>query len=330
MKAAGRWATGLVLVLAGAGLIAGVPAPGQNPATSTSSQSGDRPPETRYPFRIEVDLVLVNVTVTDPYNRLVTGLETQHFEVFEDKESQEILYFSNEDAPISLGVIFDVSGSMGQASKLERARQAAVEFFKTANPSDEFFVVTFSDDPEMLVEFTNSVEEVQNRLLYQRARGRTALLDGLYVGLTAMKEAHNAKKALLLISDGGDNRSRYNVKDVKAYVREADVQIYALGIFDPAGSRETPELAWGPTLLSELAEMTGGRMFPVEVQNINDLPDIAAKISVELRNQYLLGYRPTNRKRDGTWRKIKVKLNPPRGLPPLSVYARSGYYAPSH
>lgn len=317
----GRWTLVTLLALVAISLFGDVPA---------RSQNGDRPPEPRTPFRVDVDLVLVNVTVTDPYNRLVTGLENQHFEVYEDKEPQEILYFSSEDVPLSMGVIFDISGSMGRAGKLERARQAAVQFFKTANPSDEFFVVTFNDDPEMLVEMTSSVEEVQNRLLYRRADGRTALLDGLYLGLTAMKQANNPKKALLLLSDGGDNRSRYNVRDVKAFVREADVQIYAIGIFDPIASRDVPELLWGPSLLSDLAEMTGGRMFPVEIQSLNELPDIASKISVELRNQYVLGYRPTNRKRDGTWRKIKVKLNPPRGLPPLNVYARSGYYAPVH
>ncbi len=328
MKVNWRWAIGITLLLLAANSLLGrVPATEQN--GTARLQSGDRELATRSPLRVEVDLVLVNVTVTDPYNRLVTGLESQHFEVFEDRDPQEILYFSSEDAPISLGVIFDVSGSMGRAGKLERARQAAVQFFKTANPSDEFFVVTFADDPQMLVEFTASVEEVQNRLLYRRAGGRTALFDGLYVGLSTMKQANNPKKALLIISDGGDNRSRYNVKDIKSFVREADVQIYAIGIFDPIGSRDAPELVWGPTLLNEMAEMTGGRLFPVEVQNLSELPDIATKISVELRNQYLIGYRPSNRKRDGTWRKIRVKLNPPRGLPPLNVYARSGYYAPS-
>ncbi|MFQ5817502.1 MAG: VWA domain-containing protein [Terriglobia bacterium] len=321
MKAIRRYALIGALLLAAIGRASSVP---------VRSQSGEQSPDPRPPFRVDVDLVLVTVTVTDPFNRLVTGLESQHFKILEDKQPQEILYFSNEDAPISLGVIFDISGSMGQAGKLERARQATVQFFKTANPSDEFFVITFSDDPELLVDFTSSVEEVQNRLFYRRAGGRTAMLDALYLGLTAMKAANNPKKALLLVSDGGDNHSRYNAKDVKAFVREADVQIYAIGIFDPIGSRDAPELVWGPTLLSDMAKITGGRMFPVEIQNLSELSDIAAKISLELRNQYVLGYRPTNRERDGTWRKIKVNLNAPRGLPRLQVYARSGYYAPAH
>lgn len=335
MIAMRRQVVSALFILAVGGCLVGVSLQERENPTLARAQSADRPPETRPPdarppMRVDVDLVLVSVTVTDPYNRLVTGLESQHFEVYEDKEQQDILYFSSEDAPISLGVVFDVSNSMGRGGKLERAREAAVQFFKTANPGDEFFVVTFADDPEMLVDFTNSVEEVQNRLFYRRANGRTALLDGLYLGLHSMKSANHPKKAILLISDGGDNRSRYNVKDIKAFVREADVQIYSIGIFDAVASRDVPELVWGPALLADMAEMTGGRMFPIEIQNISELSDVAAKISVELRNQYVLGYRPTNRKRDGTWRKIRVKLNPPRGLPPLSPYARSGYYAPAH
>ena len=280
--------------------------------------------------RVDVDLVLVNVTVTDPYNRLVTGLARDHFEVFEDKEKQEILYFSNEDVPLSLGVVFDLSGSMNRGGKLERAAKAAVEFFQTANPEDEFFVVQFSDDPRLLTPFTRHVEHVQNALFTIQAKGRTALLDAIYLALSTMRDANNGRKAILIISDGGDNHSRYSVRDVMSAVREADVQIYSIGIFDPVGSRSEPEILWGPSLLSDIATTTGGRMFPVEVYNLNQLPDVAAKISVELRNQYILGYRPSNRQRDGTWRKIKVKLNPPRGLPPLSTYARSGYYAPAH
>ncbi len=151
----------------------------------------------------------------------------------------------------------------------------------------------------------------------------------MYLTLAKMREANNPRKALLVISDGGDNRSRYSVKDIKSAVRESDVQIYSIGIFDPVGMRDQVELLWGPSLLGEISEMTGGRLFPVEIYNIRDLPDIATKISIELRNQYILGYRPSNQRRDGRWREIEVDLDPPRGLPPLNIYARSGYYAPS-
>jgi len=294
-------------------------APGKPPGDAT--KRSDRA------IRVDVDLVLVNVTVTDPFNRLVTGLEQENFRVFEDNTEQEVVHFSSEDVPISIGVIFDMSGSM--SNKVDKARLAALQFFKTANPQDEFFLVSFNDRAELTSRFTSSVEELQSRLMYTTARGRTALLDAIYLGLSQMRGAHNAKRALLILSDGGDNHSRYNEADIKNFVKESDVQLYAVGIFDPLGYRNrTPEELNGPVLLSELTEMTGGRVFPVE--NLNDLPDIAAKIGMELRNQYVLGYKPSNHHHDAKWRKVKVRLRPPKGLPPLNVYAKTGYYAPSH
>jgi Ca-activated chloride channel family protein len=275
---------------------------------------------------IDVDLALVNVTVNDPYNRLVTGLEPENFRVFENNVEQEIQYFSSEDVPISIGVIFDLSGSM--VNKIGKAKEAALQFFKTANPQDEFFLVSFNERAELMSTFTNTVEDLQNRLLSGSAKGRTALLDAIYLGLSQMRTARNAKRALLIISDGGDNHSRYDENDIKRLVREADTQLYSVGIFDPLGYRNrTPEELNGPSLLSEVTEMTGGRAF--EVENANELPDIATKIGKELRNQYILGYHPSNKSHDARWRKIKVKLRPPKGLPPLSVYAKTGYYAPS-
>jgi Ca-activated chloride channel family protein len=278
-------------------------------------------------LRTDVDLALVNVTVTDPYNRLVTGLEPDNFRVYEDNVEQEIATFSSEDVPISIGVIFDLSGSMG--NKVAKAREAAIQFFKTANPADEFFLVSFNERAELTSAFTNSVEELQQRMMMSAPRGRTALLDAIYLGLSEMRGAHNAKRALLIISDGGDNHSRYNENDVKRLVREADTQLYAIGIFDPLGYRNrTPEELNGPSLLTDITDMTGGRVFSVE--RIEELPDIATKIGMELRNQYVLGYHPSNKTHDARWRKIKVKLRAPRGLPPLTVYAKTGYYAPSH
>jgi Ca-activated chloride channel homolog len=273
-------------------------------------------------IRKNVDLVLVPVTVTDDWNRIVTGLEKDNFELLEGNQLQEVKAFSSEDAPISLGVIFDMSGSM--AEKITKAREAAVEFFKTANPQDEFFMVTFNDRPELTADFTNSVEDVQGKLIYTIPRGRTALLDAIYMGLNKMKDAHNAKKALLIISDGGDNHSRYTENEIKSTVKEADVQIYAIGIFTQNPTQ--PEEVSGPGLLTEITEVTGGRMFTIS--NPNELADVATKIGIELRNQYVLGYRPTNKTRDGRWRKIKVKLIPPKGLPHLNVFAKTGYYAP--
>ncbi len=279
--------------------------------------------ETRVrPLKVDVDLVLVPVTITDPMNRLVTGLDKENFQLFEGSSKEEIKSFSSEDAPVSLGVIFDSSGSM--SSKMERAKDAVVEFFKTANPQDEFFMITFSDAPEVVSDFTSSVDEIQGKLVFAVPQKRTALLDAIYMGVSKMRQAKYAKKALLIISDGGDNHSRYTEGEIKALVKEADVMVYAIGIYDRYFPTEEERL--GPALLGEVSELTGGRAFTVE--NPNDLADVATKIGVELRNQYVLGYRPTKVVRDGKWRKIKVKLLPPKGLPPLRVYARTGYYAP--
>jgi Ca-activated chloride channel homolog len=278
-------------------------------------------------IRTDVDLALVNVTVTDPYNRLVTGLEQDNFRVSEDGTEQEIVSFSSEDVPISIGVIFDFSGSM--SNKVDKAREAALQFFKTANPQDEFFLVTFNERAELTSTFTNSVEDLQSRMMLTAPKGRTALLDAIYLGLSQMRGAHNAKRALLILSDGGDNHSRYNENDIKRLVKEADTQLYAIGLFDPLGYRNrTMEELNGPSLLADITELTGGRVFAVE--HLNDLPDIASKIGMELRNQYVLGYRPSNHTHDARWRKIKVKLRAPKGLPPLTVYAKTGYYAPAH
>ena len=275
------------------------------------------------PITREVDLVLVPVTITDPMNRLVTGLEKDNFLLTDNGQPQTIKHFSSEDAPISLGVIFDVSGSM--ADKIDKSRQAVVEFFRTANPQDEFFLITFSEKPEVLVDFTSSVEDIQSKLVYAVPRGRTALLDAIYLGMNRMRRAKYERKALLIISDGGDNHSRYTESEIKSIVREADVQIYGIGLFDQ--QFKSPEEREGPALLGDLTEATGGRTFIID--SPSELADVATKIGIELRNQYVLGYRPTNPAHDGKWRKIKVKLNPPKGLPPLHVYAKTGYYAPT-
>jgi len=275
------------------------------------------------PIKVDVNLVLVSVSIVDPLNRQVTGLDKENFEVFEGKQRQEIRHFSSEDAPVSLGVIFDTSGSM--VSKIERAREAVIEFFKTANPQDEFFMLTFADKPEEVTAFTQSVEDIQGRLVYPVPKGRTALLDAIYVGLNMMRQAKYQRRALLVISDGGDNHSRYTESEIKELVMESDVQIYAIGIYDHYFPTDEERL--GPQLLSDITELTGGRTFSID--NPNDLTDVATKIAIELRNQYVLGYRPTNPAHDGKWHKIKVKLVAPKGLPPLRVYAKTGYYASS-
>jgi Ca-activated chloride channel homolog len=274
-------------------------------------------------IKTKVDLVLVPVTVTDPMNRLVTGLDKENFQVFEGKEQEEVRNFSSEDAPVSLGIVFDMSGSM--SSKIERAREAVGEFFKTANPQDEFFLIAFADKPEEVSDFTQSVDDLQGKLIYTIPKGRTALLDAIYLGISKMREAKYPKKALLIISDGGDNHSRYTEGEIKSLVKEADVMIYSIGIYDHYFQTEEERL--GPALLSDVSDLSGGRAFTID--NPNDLADVATKIGIELRNQYVLGYRPKNPGHDGKWHKIRVKLLPPKGLPPLHVYARTGYYASS-
>ncbi len=275
------------------------------------------------PLKVEVDLVLVPATVTDPMNRLVTGLDQVNFELYENGQRQEIKHFSSEDAPISLGVIFDMSGSMG--NKIDKSKEAVVEFFRTANPDDEFFMIGFADKPQLMADFTSSIEKIQGQLVYTVPQGRTALLDAIYLGINKMKQAKHPKKALLIISDGGDNHSRYTESEIRSMVKEADVQIYAIGIFDSSPSTE--EERSGPAMLSEITDVTGGRTFTID--NPNELADVATKIGIELRNQYVLGYRPKNPVRDGKWRKLKVKLIPPKGLPPLHIYFKTGYYAPT-
>ena len=280
----------------------------------------------RASIRVDKQMVLVPVAVTTPTGTYVTGLDKDMFRVYENGVEQTIESFTSEDAPMSVGVVFDTSGSMG--NKLQRSRPAVAEFMKSANPEDEFLLVQFNDEAELTVPFTPNTEEVQNRLMFVQSKGRTALLDGVYMAMNEMKKAHNPRKAILIISDGGDNSSRYTQSEVRNSVREADVQIYAIGIFEGLGARgRTPEEADGPDLLRDLAEQTGGRDFDVE--NIGEMPDVAAKIGLELRNQYVIGYSPKNKDRDGKFRKIQVKLVKTAGLGQITPRWRLGYYAPS-
>jgi Ca-activated chloride channel family protein len=274
-------------------------------------------------IRVDVNLVIVPATVTDPMNRLVTGLEKENFEVYDNNIGQVIKSFSTQDSPVTIGVIFDLSGSM--SSKFMRARKALSEFLRTSNPQDEFFVVGFNDRPAVIVDYTSDVDDVEARMVMLKPENRTALIDAIYLGVDKLKQAKYERKALLIISDGGDNRSRYTEGELRRVVRESDVQIYSIGIFDQYAP--TTEEQQGPILLNDICDMTGGRMF--RVLDINDLGDIASRISAELRNEYVIGYRPSEVKQDGNWRKLKIRLVPPPGLPTLTVHNRQGYYAPS-
>jgi len=282
-------------------------------------------PLPRSDLRVDSNLVLVPVTVCDPMNRPVTGLERTHFRVFDNKVEQTVTHFAMDDEPLAVGLVFDTSGSMG--SKLRKSRTAAGAFFDTANPEDEFFLVEFNEQPKLVVPLTVNFEEIQNQLTFSQSRGRTALLDAVMLALHEMKKSSKQRKALLIISDGGDNCSRYSEAELRNAVRESDVLIYAMGIFEAYGGRSRSPEEWnGPSLLTEIAEQTGGRHLPVD--DVSEMPDIAAKIGVELRNRYVIGYSPSGRERDGRYHHVQVKMVPPHGLPTLRAYWRPGYYAP--
>ena len=290
-----------------------------HPAQQTSVEKPEKQSPT---LKIDVDLVLVNATVTDSLNRYVSGLEQNHFQIWEDKVEQKVEYFNAEDVPISVGVIFDVSGSM--KDKIATARDAAATFLKTGNPEDEYFLELFANRPELASDFTTDVTKLQSKLIMTPAKGMTAMYDSVYLGLEKLKEANNPKKALLLITDGEDNRSRYTFQNVKEFVKEQDVQIYGIGIVDEWNSQLSAGRT-GRAMVEELADLTGGRaLFP---DSVYELEDICTKIAVELKNQYVIGYHSTNGAKDGKWRKIRLKVNPPKGIQRLNVRAKQGYYA---
>ena len=277
------------------------------------------------PIQVNVQMVVVGVTVTDPDGRIVTGLNREDFKICDEKVPQQIASFSAEDAPASVGIICDSSASM--SNKVERSRAAATEFFKTSNPDDEFMLIGFNDRPSLLSTFTSKLETLQDSLLLMPARGRTALLDAVYLGLREMKRARSNRKALVVISDGVDNNSRYTEREVERAVKESDAQIYAIGILEPAAFRWMPGEKSGPALLSRLANISGGNMFPAK--SADELPEIARKISLELRNEYVIAYKPSNLVRDGSWRHLNLEVTPPDGRSSLRVYNRAGYYAPT-
>lgn len=274
-------------------------------------------PAERPTLRVDTSMVLVPVMVSDPLNRPVNGLEKENFRVFDNKVEQTITQFAMDDEPVAVGLVFDTSSSMG--AKLRRSRMAAIEFFKLSNPEDEFFLVEFSDQAHLAVKLTSDYGNIANQLTFSKAKGSTALFDGVYLALNELRRSKKRKKALLLISDGGDNHSRYTQKELDKLIRESDVLIYAIGIFASDGTMEDP---W---LLNRIAEQTGARMYEADAR---EMPDIAKKIGIELRNRYVLGYSPTNQQRDGKYHTIEVRVVPPRGLPKLRPSWRQGYYAP--
>jgi Ca-activated chloride channel homolog len=276
-------------------------------------------------FKADSTLVLIPVSVTDHSNRFVLGLHKADFQILEDGVAQKLVSLSGEDTPLSVGLLYDRSGSMGGKQQIER--QAISQFLKTMYPPDEACLVTFADQAELAQSFTTKPDELDLKLAFLQLGGLTALLDAVHLGLREMKQARNPRKALLIVSDGGDNHSRYTAKEIQGLVREADVQIFAMGVFEPTLTlgMSTEEVS-GPRLLAEIAEQTGGRAF--SATDAADLPGVAARIGIELRNQYVLAYQPSNTEKDGKYRRIEVRINPQPGLPPLKAHWRLGYYAP--
>jgi Ca-activated chloride channel family protein len=272
------------------------------------------------PVKIDVDLVVVNAAVTDRDGRAVTGLDKKQFHIWEDKVQQDIEYFSTEQIPASVGVVFDISGSM--ADKLPVAREAVAKFLSAGTPEDEYTLVRFANRPEVAQKFTSDTREVEDHIALIAGKGSTALYDAVYLGIEQLRHAHNPRKALLLITDGEDNHSRYTFQDVKRLAMESDIQLFAIGMGGFTIPTMTKGHKPGNVVLQELVDLTGGQaFFTTDVQKLDDICD---RISESLKAEYVIGYASTNTAKDGKWRRLNVKVEPASRA---SVHARSGYYA---
>jgi Ca-activated chloride channel family protein len=272
-------------------------------------------------IRVDVDMTLVPVTVMDQFGRNVRGLDKQNFRVIDGSEPRPIMAFGRQDAPVSVGLVFDCSRSM--TDKFKTAREAATNLFHQLNEEDEAFLVTVAARASLRHDFTSDFAEIENALVFVRPGGATSLLDGVYLALSQMKKARNGRKALVIVSDGGDNNSRYALRELLSKAAESDTLIYTIGIFQ---SPQSIEEEAGPQLLSSLAEKTGG--IESVVQDLANLGTAMGNIGVTLHNQYVIGYYPPQNAPSGKYRKIRVQLLVPKGMPPLQIFARSGYYVP--
>jgi Ca-activated chloride channel homolog len=273
-------------------------------------------------FRADANLVIVPVNVFDSRNRVVNHLDPRYFRVFEDGVEQSIAV-GEDDAPASIGFVLDTSLSMG--AKLDQGRQAVAEFLRSANPADEFFLLPFDSKPGAVTGFTRRSEDIEEQLARLKPGGTTALLDAIQRAFLNIRKAHNARRAVIIISDGGDNHSRATKMDIRRIALEADAQVYAVGTYEPLATRHrSVEEFTGPELLTEISEQSGGRSFPV--QQPSDIVDAAIRIGFQLRNQYLIEYRPANQSWDGLYRRITVEVTQPFGFPQVRAYWRQGYY----
>jgi Ca-activated chloride channel homolog len=282
-------------------------------------------PATSDQFRTDANVVLINATVLGPHDRPVRGLTRDQFRIYEDNVEQRIAYFSEEEVPLSVAVIFDVSGSM--EGKLLAMREALDAILKSSNPDDEVSLITFADRPQVAFGWSSAPEQIQNRLLQVSAHGQTSLLDALQTGLAHMKTARNSRKALIVFSDGGDNHSRSKEREILRSLAEADVQIYAIASTEAWIFRtRAPEEFLGPDLLDRICDHAGGRYFQVDGKR--ELQTAAEQIARELRSQYLIGYVPAIAAKDGRFHHVRLQVKRPAGLPKASVFWRKGYRAP--
>lgn len=275
-------------------------------------------------LRSDSSLVIIPAWVTTPSGASVTSLNKENFHLTEDNVEKQITFFAKDDAPISIGLLFDTSGSM--KSKMDKASESVAEFFKTANTEDEFFLVEFNDRARLTIPFTPDSSAISSRIAHTNPFGRTSLLDSIGVALKHMKRARHDRKAIVIVSDGGDNWSWHTARQIRSQLLESDVQLYAMGIFDPDLEKKPAENRNGPALLEELARETGGRHYPVG--DLNDLPAISAGIGRDLRNEYVLGYYANN-SRDGKYHHVKVNVTAPEGMSALRANYRKGYFAPA-
>ena len=320
-----RWNLVLIIVLcSAAATFAQTPTP--TPAVKPTAEPTEQPQvveDDTKPISVKTDLVTLTLTVTDLYGRFVSGLNKNAFTIFDNNEEQEITFFSDTDAPISVGILFDVSGSMG-GEKIVKARKALERFINTSHPSDEYFLIAFNSRAQLLLDRTRDGEAVLQKLTMVQPKENTALYDAAYLGVERVTRGTRQKKALLIISDGQDNASRYNFGEVRRLLKESDVTVYAVGITDghDAGSAAGMQ---GQAFLDELASVTGGKAF--YPQTDIEMDEIFERIALELRHQYSVGFTPKNFTPDGKWHKTKVKVKPPRGISRLTVRTRDGYYA---
>jgi len=275
------------------------------------------------PVIVNTDLITLTVTVTDTYGRYVSGLSQKAFTILDEKKPQEITFFSDDDSPVSVGVIFDVSGSMS-GEKIKNAREALSKFIQTSHNSDEYFLIAFNARAQLLLDKTRDGNAVLDKLTFVQTKNNTALYDACYLGVEKVQRGLHPKRALLLISDGQDNNSRYTFNELRRLLKESDVVLYAVGILSGGDAGSDLGMA-GQGILDELANVSGGKaFFP---RSAVEMDDIFEQIALELRHQYSIGYKPSDFSNDGKWRKIKVKVTPPRGLPRLFVRSKEGYYA---